>query len=191
MLYVLFSDTRRMSLLTRYNHSRLLQKLPYTLKIDFSQKGLATLRNCQAQLSGKRHILSCLKGVTSEVLCFIPVRNFGQGQKIRVFGHAKVKSTSKYPDGWPLIIGAPVFIVIFCLMDWKTFQEKFFRLPNFLREFKTMLDEQNNSVSTKSFTKISTPILQSSRLSFQCALASCHFTSQTSSNQMMLVMKFV
>ena len=53
----------------------------------------------------KRHFLGSFKGLTSEILCFVPKRSFGQGQKIRIFGHAKKKSASKYPDIWPFLIG--------------------------------------------------------------------------------------
>jgi len=58
-------------------------------------------------------------------LVLIPKRNFGQGQKIRIFGHAKPKSASKYPDFTPLIFALPMFLFTVTFFDWSKIKQKY------------------------------------------------------------------
>jgi len=53
----------------------------------------------------------------------VPMRHFGQGERIRIFGHAKVKHVNKNYLGYILIVPFVAFIVL--VVDWKRAKEYF------------------------------------------------------------------
>lgn len=104
---------------------------------------MATFRNFHTHFSEKRHFLGSFQGLTSEILCFVPKRSFGQGQKIRIFGHAKKKSASKYPDIWPLLIGIPAFALAFSIVDLAEFERRGYSIPNPFNLYKDFQQWKN------------------------------------------------
>lgn len=53
----------------------------------------------------------------------VPIRHFGQGEKIRIFGHAKVRSPHK--DYTSHILAVPLVMVVILCIDWKSVKERF------------------------------------------------------------------
>ena len=70
-------------------------------------------------------LLQCSKQNKPQNLILVPKQYFGQGQKTRIFGHATVKSASKFPDFGPLIVFIPVTLLVIFGIDWQRVKDKF------------------------------------------------------------------
>ena len=70
-------------------------------------------------------LLQCSKQNKPQNLIIVPKQYFGQGQKTRIFGHATVKSASKFPDFGPLIVFIPVTLLVIFGIDWQRVKDKF------------------------------------------------------------------
>ena len=70
-------------------------------------------------------LLQCTKQNKPQNLILVPKQNFGQGQKQRIFGHAKVKSASKYPDFGAFIIFAPLTLLILFNVPYSKLKDRF------------------------------------------------------------------
>ena len=94
---------------------------------------LIPLRNCLTrkspysilvQYSRQNYIKPQLKQIPTAIYV-VPKRQFGNGKKIQIFGHAKPIRASKYPDyGWviALIFGTSIG---FMLIDWEKIRIKY------------------------------------------------------------------
>ena len=78
-----------------------------------------------------------------QAIVFVPKRQFGQGKKIPIFGHAAVKSSSKYPDFTGLIMALPCLMMLGWSINWKKVREDYgirFVLTDLLSIFKMKSD---------------------------------------------------
>ena len=69
---------------------------------------LFPIRNALTRKLPYSVLLQCSKQNKPQNLILVPKQHFGQGQKTRIFGHAKPKSASKYPDFGPIIVFVPL-----------------------------------------------------------------------------------
>ena len=79
---------------------------------------------CERQISSSRRGWT-YRGMTPTALVLVSKRNFGQGERIRIFGHAKSQSRSKYPNFLPLIIAIPMSFFIYTL-NWSKIKHDYF-----------------------------------------------------------------
>jgi len=103
--------------------NRLFNRLPYSVLMEFSHTG-----------TNRGRCFSTLRGLTPVALCLIPKRQFGQGRKIQIFGHATKKSRSKYPDLWPFIFIFPMAMLSSFIVDWRKLKAKGWNVPTMFEE---------------------------------------------------------
>ena len=90
--------------------NRLLQNSSYSV-----------LLRCQRNITTQKNFTNTFKGLTPVGLVLVPRRHFGQGERIRVFGHAtsKVRSHKNsgyiYPDFFPVCIFAVASVCLYAL----------------------------------------------------------------------------
>ena len=81
-----------------------------------------------------------LQGLTPVALYLIPKRHFGLGQRIRVFGHAEVRSSSKYPDAKAPLMFIMLLIVFYHGADLKWIEEVTgIKMPTYLQKGKIIV----------------------------------------------------
>ena len=79
---------------------------------------------CERQISSSRRGWT-YQGMTPTALVLVSKRNFGQGERIRIFGHAKSQSRSKYPNFMPLILAIPLSMFMYTL-NWAKIKHDYF-----------------------------------------------------------------
>lgn len=92
--------------------------LPYSILVQYSRTihtnhsaQNSILQNVLAKLTRRPPPLSNRLQYVPVALYLVPKRHFGQGKKIQIFGHAPLKTSSKFPDFLPLLAGALLITV--------------------------------------------------------------------------------
>lgn len=86
---------------------------------------LFPIRNALTRKLPYSVLLQCSKQNKPQNLILVPKQHFGQGQKTRIFGHAKPKSASKYPDFGPIIVFVPLSLLLLFSFDYNKLKDRY------------------------------------------------------------------